>query len=273
MSEQSGQDGPPLENRQTNADQEDVLATDIESEQLSGLGEDIDDPENVEFENTESVQVDPQSDPAASALDIEGLPAPDPEVVHAIEALLFLAPDPLSPQELADATQTEELGVIAGLVELAERYAPGRSGIHLRELGGGFTFASDPNTEESARRLFSRPRASVLTPAQAETLAIVAYLQPVSRPEITRIRGVSADSAASTLLERGLVEESGRSQFGAVMYRTTTQFLKLFGLKSIDELPDVAQWDPTPEEQSELRDRLLRAGEARAGGGVQPEFQ
>ncbi len=237
------------------ADQGDVLATDVESEQLGGLSE------GTEPEDAEQVQVDA----VASALDIEGLPDPDPAVVHTIEALLFLAPDPLSPQELADAAQTEELAVIAGLVELAERYAPGRSGIHLRELGGGFTFASDPDTEESARRLFSRPRASVLTPAQAETLAIVAYLQPVSRPEITRIRGVSADSAASTLLERGLVEESGRSQFGAVMYRTTTQFLKLFGLKSIDELPDVAQWDPTPEEQSELRDRLLRAGEARTG--------
>ena len=104
-----------------------------------------------------------------------------------------------------------------------------------------------------------------LTPAQAETLAIVAYLQPISRPEITRIRGVSADSATATLLERGLIEEAGHSQFGAVLYRTTTQFLKLFGLRSLDELPDVARWDPTPEEQAELRERLLRAGEARAG--------
>ncbi|HEY8303521.1 MAG TPA: SMC-Scp complex subunit ScpB [Solirubrobacteraceae bacterium] len=197
---------------------------------------------------------------------VEDLPEPDLALVYTIEALLFLAPDPLSAQELADATEAEEMAVIASLATLAERYAPGRSGIHLRELGGGFTFASDPETEDAARRLFSRPRASALTPAQAETLAIVAYLQPVSRPEITRIRGVSADSAASTLLERGLVEESGRSQFGAVLYRTTTQFLKLFGLRSIDELPDVAQWDPSPEEQAELRERLLRAGEARAGG-------
>lgn len=202
-----------------------------------------------------------------SALDIEGLPEPQPQLVRTVEALLFLAPDPLSPQELSDAAATDELAVIAALAELAERYTPGHSGIHLRELGGGFTLASDPESEEAARRLFSRPRASALTPAQAETLAIVAYLQPVSRPEITRIRGVSADSAASTLLERGLVEESGRSQFGAVMYRTTTQFLKLFGLRSLDELPDVAQWDPSPEEQAELRDRLLRAGEARAGDG------
>jgi segregation and condensation protein B len=198
---------------------------------------------------------------------LSDVPEPAPALQRVVEALLFLSPDPLSPRELAEAAAAEELAVIAALAVLAERYAPGGSGIHLRELGGGFTFASDPLAEDAARRLFSRPRASTLTPAQAETLAIVAYLQPVSRPEITRIRGVSADSASSTLLERNLIEESGRSQFGAVLYRTTTQFLKLFGLKMLEDLPDVAQWDPTPEEQAELRDRLLRAGEARTGDG------
>ena len=104
----------------------------------------------------------------------------------------------------------------------------------------------DPDSEQAARRLVSRPRLATLSPAQAETLAIVAYLQPISRPEITRIRGVSADSAAATLLERGLIEEAGSSQFGAVLYRSTNQFLKLFGLASLDDLPDVARWDPTP---------------------------
>jgi segregation and condensation protein B len=191
----------------------------------------------------------------------------DSSLAHTIEALLFLSTDPLSPRELSDATQADEAQVAAALVQLADEFAPGRRGLRLRELAGGYTFATDPATEDAARRLFSRPRAFTLTPAQAETLAIVAYLQPISRPEITRIRGVSADSAATTLLERGLIEESGRSQFGAVMYRTGTLFLKLFGLRSLDDLPDVAQWDPTPEEQAELRDRLLRAGEARAGGG------
>jgi segregation and condensation protein B len=190
------------------------------------------------------------------------------ELTRVVEALLFLSPDPLSAQELAEAAGVEEPEVKTALEELAQRFAPGSSGIHLRELAGGFTFASDPASEDAAKRLFSRPRASTLTPAQAETLAIVAYLQPISRPEITRIRGVSADSAAATLLERGLIEESGRSQFGAVVYRTTTQFLKLFGLKALGELPDVTQWDPTPEEQAELRERLLRAGEARAGEGA-----
>ena len=273
-----GQEQPALEDQQPSADQDPVSVTDVESEQ-------VEDPTREEFEGGElEHEVEPEdrareedaagaADPLASALDIENLPEPEPQLVRTIEALLFLAPDPLSPQELADAAATEELGVIAALVELAERYAPGHSGIHLRELGGGFTFASDPETEDAARRLFSRPRAAVLTPAQAETLAIVAYLQPISRPEITRIRGVSADSAAATLLERGLVEESGRSQFGAVMYRTTTQFLKLFGLRTLDELPDVGQWDPSPEEEAELRDRLLRAGEARAGGGSQQELR
>lgn len=194
--------------------------------------------------------------------------AEPPSLAVTIEALLFLSSDPLSARELADAVQASAEEVAAALRSLAEDYAPGRRGLHLRELAGGYTLATDPATEDAARRLFSRPRAFTLTPAQAETLAIVAYLQPVSRPEITRIRGVSADSAATTLLERGLVEEAGRSQFGAVLYRTSTLFLKLFGLRSLEELPDVAQWDPTPEEQAELRDRLLRAGEARAGGGA-----
>jgi segregation and condensation protein B len=196
--------------------------------------------------------------------------APDgetPELARTVEALLFLSADPLSVAELAAATEAGEGAVHAALALLGEGYAPGLRGIVLRELGGGFTLASDPSSEEAARRLFSRPRLATLTPAQAETLAIVAYLQPVSRPEIARIRGVSADSATATLLERGLIEEAGHSQFGATQYRTTTQFLKLFGLRDLDQLPDVARWDPSPEEQAELRDRLMRAGEARAGGG------
>jgi segregation and condensation protein B len=191
-----------------------------------------------------------------------------PALARTVEALLFLSADPLSPAELADATATGEGAVLAALAVLGEEYGPGRRGITLRELGGGWTLASDPAAEEAARRLLSRPRVSTLTPAQAETLAIVAYLQPISRPELTRIRGVSADSAAATLLDRGLIEEAGHSQFGAVLYRTTVQFLKLFGLRSLQELPDVARWDPTPEEQAELRERLLRAGEARANSGA-----
>src|SRR5215211_266838 len=179
-----------------------------------------------------------------------------------VEALLFLAPEPVPVDELADALRASEDDVTEALGEL--RHALGGRGVVLREVGGGYALASHPDAEEAARRLLARPRTPTLTPAQAETLSIVAYLQPVSRPEVARIRGVASESAAGALVERGLIEESGRSQFGAVLYRTTPLFLKLFGLKSVEELPDPAQWDPSPEEQSALRDRLLRAGEERA---------
>jgi segregation and condensation protein B len=181
-----------------------------------------------------------------------------------LEALLFLAPDPVPAEELADALRVDEEDVEAGLRALGA-VLDGR-GIVLRELAGGWTLGSHPDAEEAARRLLTRPRTPGLTPAQAETLSIVAYLQPVSRPEVARIRGVASESAAAALVERGLIEEAGRSQFGAALYRTTPLFLKLFGLRSLDELPDPAQWDPSPEEQAALRDRLLRAGEERAGG-------
>jgi segregation and condensation protein B len=187
-------------------------------------------------------------------------------LARTLEALLFLSSEPVNGADLLDAAQCEADELAAALDELRAAYAPGERGLVLRELAGGFTIATAPETETAARRLLAKPRTPPLTPAQAETLAIVAYLQPVSRPEITRIRGVSADSATGTLLERGLIEEGGRSQFGAVLYRTTALFLKLFGLASLDDLPDPAQWDPTPDEEADLRERLLRAGEARVAG-------
>jgi segregation and condensation protein B len=182
-----------------------------------------------------------------------------------LEALLFLAPDPVPLEELADALRVEEDEIVAGIRRL--RTALDGRGVVLREVGGGWTLASHPDAEEAARRLLARPRTPSLTPAQAETLSIVAYLQPVSRPEVARIRGVASESAAGALVDRGLIEEAGRSQFGAVLYRTTPLFLKLFGLRSLDDLPDPAQWDPSPDEQEALRDRLLRAGEARGEMG------
>jgi segregation and condensation protein B len=189
-------------------------------------------------------------------------------LARTLEALLFLSPEPVSVDELADAAQADEKAVARALRELAGAL-DGR-GVVLREVAGGWSLASHPDAEEAARRLLARPRTSALTPAQAETLAIVAYLQPVSRPEVARIRGVASESATAALTERGLIEESGRSQFGAVLYRTTPLFLKLFGLRTTDDLPDPEQWDPSPEEAGALRDRLLRAGEQRAGTAAAP---
>ena len=185
------------------------------------------------------------------------------ELARTIEALLFLAPDPVPAEELIEACEVGEVQVRNALDLLAEELAPGRRGLVLKEVSGGYTLATDPAAELPARRLLSRPKTPPLTQAQAETLAIVAYLQPVSRPEIARIRGVSSESAVTTLTERGLIEESGRSRFGATIYRTTELFERLFGLSGLDALPDIARFDPTPEDAAELRERLLKAGEQR----------
>jgi segregation and condensation protein B len=188
------------------------------------------------------------------------------ELGRVVEALLFLSAEPVGLSELAEACEEPVEAVERAIADLGDQYVAGARGLILREVAGGWTLASDPLAESAARRLLAKPRLAALTPAQLETLAIIAYLQPVSRPEIARIRGVDAESPVSSLLDRGLIEESGRSQFGAVVYRTTTLFLKLFGLQSTDALPDVSEWDASPEERDTLRDRLLRAGEARASG-------
>ena len=186
------------------------------------------------------------------------------ELARTIEALLFLSPEPVEVGELIEACEVSEVQVRNALDLLTEELAPGRRGLVLKEVAGGYTLATDPAAELAARRLLARPKTPPLTQAQAETLAIVAYLQPVSRPEIARIRGVSSESGVQTLSERGLIEESGRSRFGAAIYRTTPLFERLFGINALDELPDVARFDPTPEDAAELRERLLAAGEQRS---------
>ncbi len=186
------------------------------------------------------------------------------DLARTVESLLFLSPDPVSIGDLAAATEATEGQVAEAIELLSEDLAEGKRGIVLRVIGGGFALASDPASEEAARRLLAKPRTPPLTPAQAESLAIVAYLQPVSRPEIARIRGVSSESAVQTLVDRGLIEESGRSQFGAAIFKTSDLFERLFGISDLDQLPDPSQFDPTPEDERELRERLLKAGEQRA---------
>jgi segregation and condensation protein B len=179
-----------------------------------------------------------------------------------VEAVLFLAAEPISTAELAEACEASEAEIDRALDALTDALT--ERGVVLREVAGGWSLAAHPDAETAARRLLAKPRTPALTQAQAETLAIVAYLQPVSRPEIARIRGVSSESAVQTLTERGLIEESGRSRFGAVIYRTTQLFERLFGLAGLDHLPDPARFDPSPEDERELRERLLKAGEQRA---------
>ena len=128
----------------------------------------------------------------------------------------------------------------------------------------GLALASHPDAEEAARRLLARPRTPALTPAQAETLAIVAYLQPVSRPEVARIRGVASESATSAL-DRPRADRGGRAARSSARSCTARRrsSSSSSGSTRPRTLPDIAQWDPSPEEAAALRDRLLRAGEAR----------
>jgi segregation and condensation protein B len=186
------------------------------------------------------------------------------DLSRTVEALLFLSAQPVTVADLTEATEANEGQVAEAIDLLREDLGEGKRGVVLREIGGGFTLASDPSSEEAARRLLAKPRTPPLTQAQAETLSIVAYLQPVSRPEIARIRGVSSESGVQTLAERGLIEESGRSRFGAAIFKTTELFERLFGLSGLDALPDPTKFDPTPEDERELRERLLKAGEQRA---------
>lgn len=188
----------------------------------------------------------------------------------AVEALLFLAPDPVTVDELAEALEVDSDAVADAVAELEDRLSrpdgegDGGRGLVLRRLAGGVALAARPEYSDAARRLLSKPRTPPLSQAQAEVLAIVAYLQPVARPEIARIRGVSSDSTVANLADRGLIAEKGRTEIGAVTFTTTTLFEKLFGLEGLDGLPDPARFDPTPEDERELRERLLKAGAERA---------
>src|SRR5207253_4274931 len=121
---------------------------------------------------------------------------------------------------------------------LRERYSEGRSGIVLEHVAGGYAFRASRESADACARLFERPVERGLSQAALETLAIVAYLGPCSRPEVARIRGVAADSAVAGLVERGLIAEAGREDAGgAVRYRTTPLFERVFGLDSLAELP------------------------------------
>lgn len=190
--------------------------------------------------------------------------AADRGLEAAVEALLFLSSDAVTAKRLAEALEVGEDEVTEALKALEGSLEESGRGLVLRKVAGGYALASVPEFDDAARRLLAKPKTPPLTQAQAEVLAIVAYLQPVSRPEIARIRGVSSDSTVSGLTERGLIEEKGRTDFGAVSYATSELFEKLFGLASLDSLPDPSQFDPTPDDERELRERLLKAGERRA---------
>ncbi len=188
---------------------------------------------------------------------------PMDRLARTIDALLVVASAPLSVAELADAADDDPERVETALGLVRERFSEGRSGIVLEEVAGGYAFRASRDAADACARLFERPVERGLSQAALETLAIVAYLGPVSRPEVARIRGVAADSAVASLVERGLISEAGRESGpgGAVRYKTTSLFERVFGLQSLAALPRL---DDLGADASELRSRLLQVAETRA---------
>jgi segregation and condensation protein B len=188
---------------------------------------------------------------------------PVDRLARSIEGLFVVASAPLSLDDLCQATDDDPERVETAIGLLRERYSEGRSGIVLEQVAGGFAFRASRDAAAACSRLFERPVERGLSQAALETLAIVAYLGPCTRPDIARIRGVAADSAVASLVERGLVTEAGREDGagGAVRYRTTPLFERVFGLESLAALPRL---DDLGDDAGELRDRLLEVAEARA---------
>lgn len=157
---------------------------------------------------------------------------------RSLEALLFVASESLSIEALVKLTGASHVEVAETLQKIAEDYS--ERGMVLREVAGGYRFASSP-AARAAVEAYLMPAKTNLSPAAMETLAIVAYLQPVTRPEIEAVRGVNVDSVVSTLLDKRFILEGGRRDVAGrpMEYRTTTEFLESFGLRSLAELPPV----------------------------------
>lgn len=189
------------------------------------------------------------SPPEAEATDDEVAPGGQPrelaELVSICEALIFVSEDPLPAKALADILKEDRGWVQVAVEELAKEFNERNGGLMLREVAGGWQFATRPEHHEHVRAyLKSRPSAK-LSLAALETLAVIAYKQPVTVPEILEIRGVQSSSAIKTLLDKRLIVAKGRKETVGrpMMYGTSRDFLLQFGLKDLSELPNVEDFE------------------------------
>lgn len=177
-----------------------------------------------------------------------------PRLRPALEAVLMVSDVPLDVVGLAGAVGHPAREVADALRELADEYTEQGRGFELREVGGGWRFYSRPDYADVVERFVVEGQQARLTTAALETLAVVAYRQPVSRARVSAIRGVNVDGVVRTLVSRGLVAESGvDAETGAHLFGTTSYFLERMGLSSLDELPDIAPFLP---EMADLADDL-----------------
>ena len=186
-----------------------------------------------------------RGEPEAGPVPVEqapeaGTPAASDELKAVIEALVYASPDPLTPKTLFKVLESEPReDVQASLDALRCDYAEGRGGLQLVEVAGGYQIVTRPELSEWVRRLFHERKSQKLSVAALETLAVIAYKQPVTAPEITEIRGVNTAGVVATLLERRLVKIAGRKQVVGrpFLYATTREFLIRFGLRDLNDLP------------------------------------
>jgi segregation and condensation protein B len=187
-------------------------------------------------------------DPAEGTLDVPVAP-----LRPALEAVLLVADRPLDQVTLASAVGYPADEVLAALAGLAEEYAEQGRGFDLRNVAGGWRFYTREELAPVVERFVLDGQQARLTQAALETLAVVAYLQPVSRGRVSAVRGVNVDGVMRTLVSRGLVEEAGHDpESTAVLYRTTGYFLERIGAASLDELPELAPFLPDLDQLDEV---------------------
>jgi len=188
----------------------------------------------------------------------QGALLPDPGLRMSLEAVLLVADEPVPAGLLADVTQQPIADVTAALRELAAAYTAERRGFDLREVAGGWRLYTRQECAAVVERFVGDSQEIRLTQAALETLAVVAYRQPVSRSRVSAVRGVNCDGVMRTLLLRGLVEEAGtEGETGATLFRTTGYFLERLGLAQLSDLPDLTQFLP-----DQLDEELDRADDA-----------
>lgn len=196
--------------------------------------------EDVEVETEATVEVESEG---------EALSIPLADLRPALEALLMVADQPLDDITLATAVGYPVSEVAGALVELAAEYDESVRGFELRNVAGGWRYYTREEFAPVVEQFVLEGQQARLTNAALETLAVVAYKQPVSRSRVSAIRGVNVDGVMRTLLTRGLVEEAGTdAETGAHLYRTTNYFLERIGITSLDELPELAPFVPDMDE-------------------------
>jgi segregation and condensation protein B len=174
----------------------------------------------------------------------------------ALEAVLMVVDEPVTVPSLASALEVTVDQVTAAINELEEEYAAAHRGFTLRSVGGGWRVYSRPDYAPVVEKFLLDGQQAKLTQAALETLAVIAYRQPVSRGRVSAIRGVNVDGVIRTLLTRGLIEELEEAgEGGSILYGTTSYFLERMGLGSLDELPAIAPFLPEVDALDELAER------------------